>query len=249
MLNHLFMRVISLVPSWTETLIEAGVEVVGRTRYCIHPRAAAHHIPMVGGTKDIRWDRVKEIKADILLLDKEENPKIFAEQSPLPVLSTHVSDLTSMSSELRSLGQRFKNSKLEQWAREAQELRLGSLDLHRERFPGLLEWWRPPGQPIQKVIYVIWEKPWMVVGEKTFIASVFNSLGVPVGQGFGEKYPKIQLESVLTSDTLVLFSSEPFPFAKHRQRLMALAASPMGLVDGESFSWFGVRALKFLRQF
>jgi len=69
------MRVVSLIPSWTETLIEASrhsdFEVVGRTRFCIHPDDCINNIPVVGGTKDVNWQRVMDCKPDLLLLDRE----------------------------------------------------------------------------------------------------------------------------------------------------------------------------------
>ena len=68
---------ISMVPSWTETLISCGVEVVGRTRYCIHPTPVVKDIAVVGGTKNIDWKKVREIDADLLILDQEENPRRY----------------------------------------------------------------------------------------------------------------------------------------------------------------------------
>lgn len=77
------MRLISLVPSWNETLIECGLNVVGRSRYCIHPEDRVRDIPIVGGTKDIRWDRVREARPDLLVLDREENPEACEALDPL----------------------------------------------------------------------------------------------------------------------------------------------------------------------
>src|SRR3954462_7806167 len=99
------MKVISMVPSWTETLIECGVEVIGRTRFCIHPRQVVASIPVVGGTKDVNWQRVQLLNADLLILDREENPKWMAEQAPLPVLDTHVQSVDQLPRELERLGQ------------------------------------------------------------------------------------------------------------------------------------------------
>lgn len=86
------MRVVSMVPSWTETLLEAGrdaadFELVGRTRYCVHPADLAASITAVGGTKEINWDRVSELKPDLVIFDREENPKSMADRSPYPWLA------------------------------------------------------------------------------------------------------------------------------------------------------------------
>ena len=67
------MRVVSLVPSLTETLLECGVEVVGRTRFCIHPADKVADIPAVGGTKEVNWQRCLALEPDLVVMDKEEN--------------------------------------------------------------------------------------------------------------------------------------------------------------------------------
>ena len=90
------MRIVSMVPSWTETLLKAGVNVVGRTRYCIHPPKLITNIPIVGGTKDVSWDLVEDLKPDLVLLDQEENPLEMAEECPVPYFATHVNSIESL---------------------------------------------------------------------------------------------------------------------------------------------------------
>ncbi len=90
------MRVVSLIPSWTETLLEAGVNVVGRTRFCVYPADKVRNIPAVAGTKNWDFAAIKALKPDLLLLDKEENPKWMAEQTEIPVFSTHITSIQSM---------------------------------------------------------------------------------------------------------------------------------------------------------
>ena len=67
----------SLVPSWTETLICAGVDVVGRTRFCIHPEGKVGSIAALGGTKNLKSQELMNLKPDLIILDQEENPKEF----------------------------------------------------------------------------------------------------------------------------------------------------------------------------
>src|ERR1022692_4596445 len=95
------VRVISMVPSWTETLIESGVNVVGRTRFCIHPKDQVKSIQAVGGTKDIDWDKVNGLKPNLVILDQEENPKSMADQCPFPILATHVTQISDVGRDLR----------------------------------------------------------------------------------------------------------------------------------------------------
>ena len=121
------MRVVSMVPSWTETLIEAGVDVVGRTRFCIHPSDKVKSIPVVGGTKDINWEKLKSIEFDLLLLDKEENPKEMAIEAQCAFVATHIKCCDDVISELRSLSVILKNQSLnsfaERWKKVIQQLR------------------------------------------------------------------------------------------------------------------------------
>lgn len=251
-------RVISLVPSLTETLIEAGVPVVGRTRYCLHPTEQASQIPIVGGTKDVRWSKVTPLGADLVILDREENPRRFAEQSPLPVFATHITGLENVGGELARLAEILQSPNLHRIADRWRAVRAHSRPpalLSPEfwqRFPGVIEWWKRPEEIIERVNYVIWREPWMCITPGTFIGSVLRHLGVQPAvelgaeaQPSGTLYPKFDLESQVSSRTLFLFSSEPYAFANHRAELSKLNA-PSALVDGEKFSWFGVRALRFL---
>src|SRR5437868_6660844 len=102
------MRVVSFVPSWTETLLSSGVEVVGRTRFCIHPHEKVAAIPVVGGTKDWNLEKLRALKPDLLLLDQEENPKFMAEQSEFPFHATHIESVQSVAGALRAMGERLE---------------------------------------------------------------------------------------------------------------------------------------------
>jgi len=235
-----------MVPSWTETLLRAGVNVVGRTRYCIHPPKLITNIPIVGGTKDVSWDLVKDLKPDLVLLDKEENPLEMAEECPFPFVATHVNCLESLQRELAHLGELFKNSAL-------LELSVKCLDIlsaptpvwNSKKIPGFVEWVKtPPRDEAQKIIYLIWKKPWMAASPDTYIGSVLKKLGADlVHFPEGEKYPVLEVEDY--PDTLFLFSSEPFPFEKKIAELKELGLEG-AIVNGESYSWFGYRSLDFL---
>jgi ABC-type Fe3+-hydroxamate transport system substrate-binding protein len=233
------MRVISLVPSLTETLIEADVEVVGRTRFCIHPGEKVKSITVVGGTKNVDWAKVEALKADLIILDKEENPKSFAEESPIPYLATHTQDIKSLAVNLKILGTELKKPQLNNYA-----LRLDQLTPKKIPLSDFVHWVTPPTAQMKKIEYVIWKDPIMAVGKNTFIGSVLSYLGhdLPL---YDSKYPK--LSDKLSKETTYLFSSEPYPFLKHTEWIKSCLV-PAGTVDGESFSWFGVRSLKFLEK-
>jgi len=243
------MRVVSLVPSWTETLVRAGVNVVGRSRFCIHPKERVPEIPAVGGTKNWDFEKIKALKPDLLILDQEENPKFMAEQNEVPYLATHVESIRSVPGELAKLSIRLNSPDLAALARRW-ELIAAWEGLARwvpsDPIPGLIEWGREPNGPVHSLIYVIWRNPWMTVSKATFIASVLEKCGMgPYLLDFSAKYPEFDLSTYPVAETLLLFSSEPYPFLKKKSVLNPVL-NPYAFVDGESFSWFGVRSLEFL---
>jgi len=236
------MRVVSLVPSWTETLLEAGVEVVGRTRFCLHPAAGVAGVAKVGGTKDWQWPKILALKPDLLLLDREENPKSMSEQNEIPYFATHVTSIHDMPGALRELGEILKKPVFNEWAEEWSQVLARPV---KSEMPGVLEWGRKPNFLINQVLYLIWKDPWMAVGPSTFIDSVLKHVGLnPVP--LSAKYPAVDLEKFDRDKTLLLFSSEPYPFLKRREGLQDLGF-PYAFVNGESFSWFGLRTLRFLQ--
>jgi hypothetical protein len=234
------MKVISFVPSLTETLIEAGVNVVGRTRFCIHPANQVKNIPVVGGTKDASWDKVKSLQADILVFDQEENPRSFAEEAPIPFVATHIVDVKSCAENLRKLASSLQAPRLREFADRFENLKSQDADLNN-----FVDWIQAP-KGENKIEYIIWRNPMMAVSQNTFIGSVFELLNRSLPLHLS-KYPKLsdEFQNEFKKDTIYLFSSEPYPFAKHREWISSLGVAA-GLVDGESFSWFGIRSLKFL---
>lgn len=272
-------RIVSLVPSWTETLIEVGALVVGRSRFCIHPVDRVADIVKVGGTKDVDWEKVRGAGADLLVLDREENTREMAEASPLPVIATHVRAIDDCARELRNLARSIEghaagssrhslhgpppSARLRDLAsRWAAVAAAPSRSLDRwEDLPGVLDWLRrpesPPG-PDWASVYLVWQDPWMTVRPETFIGSVLDKVGLGAlhrrgferdtqdpGGARSTLYPEVHLESLPRTRTLLLLSSEPFPFARRPDRALALDF-PTAVVDGESFSWFGLRVLRFL---
>ncbi|MBX9768914.1 MAG: helical backbone metal receptor [Bdellovibrionales bacterium] len=236
-----------MVPSWTETLVRSGIHVVGRTRFCIHPAKEIASIPAVGGTKDWNLEQVEQLKPDLILLDREENPRWMAEQAPALWLATHIQKIEDVPTNLRKINLTLNSSLLEnicgRWdsAIKFAPPRLADL----KTLPGIQKWIKKPEGPCE-VLYLIWRKPFISVSSDTFIGSVFQKASgghtLPV---FTQKYPEIELSQFEKEKTLLLFSSEPFPFHRFEEEIRALDF-PSALVDGEVFSWFGIRSLEFL---
>ena len=238
------LRVVSLVPSWTETLIEAGANVVGRTRFCVHPAAAVASIPSVGGTKDLRLEKLRELKPDLVVLDREENTAAMAlaVDGLAKIFVSHVEHVQQMPAELSRLATEFSAGDA---AGIGVELVRAELLSYAGRFERILREPSALHNDSSRFAYCIWKNPWMAVGKDTFIASMLERSGYdlaslwPAGRG---KYPEFTLEE-LPREVRVLLSSEPYPFAK---KFPVEITNETLLVDGESFSWFGIRALRYL---
>lgn len=241
------MRVVSMVPSWTETLLKAGIQVVGRTRYCVHPPQKITNIPIIGGTKDISWGLVADLKPDLVIFDKEENPSDMAEECPVPFLATHVTSLQTLQFELSRLGEYFENAPLMEMAIDCLDIiEAPAAKWDYQNIPGLLEWVKRPTKNHEHVMYMIWKKPWMSVNRETFIGSVIEKLGATLVEfPADDKYPVIQIEDY--KDCFFLFSSEPYPFLKKVGELKEIGIEG-AVVNGESYSWFGARTVAFLRE-
>jgi ABC-type Fe3+-hydroxamate transport system substrate-binding protein len=224
--------IISLVPSQTELLYHLGLEaqVTGITRYCVHPTHWKHQKAIVGGTKNFDLETIDALKPDLILANKEENYKEGIEilREKYPVWMSDIFNLADALSMIRSVGAISKRDDLA--GRIVNEIEAA--------FTRLREF-RP-----QKVLYLIWRKPWVGVASHTFIDSMIARLGLQNCLGEYRRYPELTGEMIRTlQPDVILLSSEPFPFReKHIHELRALSPdSRIFLVDGEMFSWYGSR--------
>jgi ABC-type Fe3+-hydroxamate transport system substrate-binding protein len=244
-----------MVPSWTETLIECGVNIVGRTRFCIHPQEKTKTIEAVGGTKDIDWEKVKSLKPDLIVFDKDENPKSMAEGCNFTFVASHVRSVGDVGQDLLQIRGALREtdpqaslkltSLAERWLKIAKR-RASPAKL--QDIPSVLEWLKHPDEKVEKIVYLIWQNPWMSVSKNTFIGSVFEKLGYGWAfSNFDKPYPEIELESLDPAKTLLVFSSEPFPFHKRKASLERIPFAKV-IVDGADYSWFGLRSLQFLER-
>lgn len=245
------MRVISLVPSLTETLLDCGVEVVGRTRFCIHPADTVSDIPVVGGTKEVNWDTCRGLAPDLVVMDREENTREMADACPFAWHATHVTSVDSVGDELAALAGRIDNHRLRELADGWRALAA----LPPATFSG---WQALPGfrQPIgqqaieaDRIEYMIWRDPWMAISDQTFIGSMLGRVGLGnLLVHRRDPYPDLSGDDLPHDDTFYLFSSEPFPFERYVAELQTLGFNG-ALVDGEFYSWFGSRSYRLLKDF
>lgn len=248
------VRIVSLVPSLTETLCEMGLagSVVGRTGFCIHPRDAVRAIPKVGGTKSVDLDAVRALAPTHLLvnIDENERPAVEALSESVPhVVVTHPLDVADNHRLYRLLGHVFDR------AQAAQALSAALSTAYAEAQAACA------GRPVRRVLYAIWKDPWMTIAEDTYIARMLAAVAlravasgvVDTGrQGDAARYPVFDLDAVRVAEVdALLLSSEPYRFGERHRRALdgdaRLGGMPVRLIDGEMASWYGSRAVHGLR--
>ena len=228
-------RIISLVPSQTELLFHLGLdkEVAGVTKFCIYPTDWKTRKTIIGGTKNLKMDLIKELNPDLIIANKEENDEDSLRKL-MPIFPVWISDIKRLEDAFQmilSVG-RITNTESTSftWTEKIKK---------QFKILSLL-----PKQP-RRVAYLIWNNPLMSVNQDTFIHSLLE-----LNQWdncFRDKlnrYPEITEEELVDSNPeLVFLSSEPFPFKdKHIDRFkQLLPESRVVLVNGEYFSWYGSR--------
>jgi ABC-type Fe3+-hydroxamate transport system substrate-binding protein len=237
--NKVPQRIISLVPSQTELLVDLGLkdEIVGITKFCIHPKDLRKQKTIVGGTKHINFDKIKALKPDVILCNKEENT-IDIIESLKDLAPIHISDIYTVEdcyALIKMYGAVFNVEE------RALELIL-NLEKEREVFQLQVK-----TKNKLKAAYFIWKNPWMVAASDTFIDTMLNEAGFLNIFKDDRRYPEISLSHPKLKDAdLLMFSSEPFPFKqKHLEIIKShLPDKKNIIVDGELFSWYGSRLLK-----
>lgn len=241
-------RIISLVPSQTELLFDLGldVQIVGVTKFCVHPASKVTQKQSVGGTKQFRFDVIEALQPDLIFGNKEENYREGIEQlaQKYPVWVSDIKGLPGALDMVRRVGALVNRA-------EASRQMAHNI---AERFAHL----GAAKLPL-RTAYVIWQKPIMVVGAETFIhdmltrCGLLNAVAATDGRyAASGRYPTLTLAQLHAADLdLILLSSEPFPFKeKHRQAWQThFPAARVELVDGEMFSWYGSRLLSAVPYF
>ena len=241
-LDHPPRRIISLVPSQTELLAELGLEqeVVGITKFCIHPHAWFRTKERVGGTKHLNMEKIRGLKPDLVIANKEENVRAEIEElaQDFPVWISDVGNLDMAIHMITEIGNITSKPAA---ADIAHQIRTGFEELKQttER--------KPVGHEYLRTAYLIWRDPYMTVGGDTFIHDMMRCCGFKNVYEQEERYPQLNLSDLHDRGCqLVLLSSEPFPFGQqHADEINNhLPNVKVLLVDGTYFSWYGSRLLK-----
>ena len=232
-LSALPKRIVCLVPSLTELLayFELDQEVVGITKFCIYPEDWFKDKERVGGTKTIDIEKIKSLNVDLIIGNKEENTKedIEALMQIAPVWMSDVNSIEDTYHLIASLSSIFNKEEL--GAQLIQNLR-SYFQLHATEGAG------------KSVLYFIWHNPGFVAGKNTYIDSYLAALGYRNCVSV-ERYPDSNTIGEINPD-VVFLSSEPFPFQEnHVSYYQSLYPdAEIKLVDGERYSWYGVRTLR-----
>jgi len=226
-------RIISLVPSQTELLCDLGLddEVIGITKFCVHPNEWFRNKKRVGGTKNVNFKIIDELQPDIIIANKEENTREQVEQlaGKYPVWVSDIKNVADALQMIMAMGE--ITGKVDRATLLADEISIGFGQL------------KQAGSP-RRVAYFIWRDPWMCAGGDTFISDIIERMGWYNVLKNEPRYPQISLEYLADlSVELILLSSEPYPFKeKHIAEISAvLPHAEVQLVDGEMFSWYGSR--------
>ncbi|MGN7824501.1 helical backbone metal receptor [Chitinophaga sp. 22536] len=229
-------RIISLVPSQTELLYTLGLEeeVVGITKFCVHPESWFRSKTRVGGTKNVRMEVIRELSPDLIIANKEENTAedVMALMEHYPVWVSNIQSLEDACDMITGIGAITRKT----------DAAIRLADTIRQRFAAL----QPLPRPVPTA-YFIWRDPWMAAGGDTFIHQMLQRCGLQNVFADIPRYPAIDEEQLAASGCrLVLLSSEPYPFKeKHMHEIQAiLPNAKVMLVDGELFSWYGSRLLE-----
>ena len=248
-------RIVSLVPSHTESLHDLGLadRVVGRTRFCIHPSPWVDSIPAVGGTKDAKLERILALGPDLVVADKDENPKALVEAlqaAGVEVLWSEIDSVPDAAAFLEELGEACG---VPDTAHVAAQATLRTLmDVRAAAGPAAVPVFCP-----------IWHAPWMTFDRTAYPHAMLEAAGLwngfahragPAGEA-GPKYFEVAAAEVASSPARwTLLPTEPFPFHKQRAKVDTGALGAAGrpervrVIDGEALTWFGTRTVRGLRE-
>jgi len=237
--NYPPQRIISIVPSQTELLFELGLstEVIGITKFCVHPGKQFTLTTKVGGTKKLNIELIRSLNPDLIIGNKEENSKEEIEllMKEFPVWMSDIHNLEEAMEAIREIGEAVDRQPEAAYLNHL--INAGFTDLQTLALQLGID---------KKVAYLIWKDPYMLAGQDTFINDILMKIGLTnVIKEF--RYPEIEIEHLVSlNPELILLSSEPYPFREKHVDIIrsAIPSAKVMLVDGEMFSWYGSRLVK-----
>lgn len=237
-------RIVSIVPSQTELLFDLGLneELVGVTKFCIHPKEKTKSIAKIGGTKNLNIAEIRKLQPDLIIGNKEENNQQHIEllQKEFPVWMSDIYNLEDAIKTISAIGTLVNKEPEAQYINHL--INAGFRDLQSLALSKKID---------KTVLYAIWRNPYMFAGRQTFIADVLTKIGLN-NLVIASRYPELTVNEIVElNPDFVFLSSEPYPFSeKHVAEIHAmLPRARILLVDGEMFSWYGSRLVKAVQYF
>lgn len=235
-------RVVSLVPSVTDTLFTLGLgdRVVGVTRYCVHPSEEVRTRAQIGGTKNPDVEAIAALEPDLVLMNAEENRPIDVERLEERGLRVHVSMPRTVDETIEGIADVGAMFDVPTEANAMIDDILTARD-------------EAEAKASPRIAYLIWWKPIMTLNADTYIHDVLACAGAI--NAFAEhetRYPKIDADAIRDAAVdQVLLSSEPYEFGETERRELAestgLPLDRIRFVDGELASWHGARTARGIR--
>ena len=235
-------RIISIVPSQSEFIWDLGLrkEFVGITKFCVHPKEMFTSVTRVGGTKKLNIQKIRELKPDLIIGNKEENEKSQIEElrKEFTVWMSDIYNLEDAFKMMHSIGEICEKEN------EAKKI----ISTIKKNFEKL----NTKQFEKKKVAYFIWYNPFMVAAKNTFINFLLEKLGMINVFKNKKRYPELSAaQTKKANPEIILLSSEPFPFKeKHVKEIQTIVPNAkIVLVDGEFFSWYGSRLMEAPKYF
>ncbi len=226
-------KIVSVVPSQTELLFDLGLddEVIGLTKFCIHPKDKVGSKKNVGGTKNLRLKDIALLEPDLIIANKEENTEADIRwlMDRFPVYVSDIEEVAVALEMIQDVGRLVGKEAVA-------ESMVADISKALDAFVPIVRF---------SSLYLIWYDPIMAVGSKNYIHDLMTKCGFDNVLGsHNSRYPELNYEEIRKHNPeLILLSSEPFPFkSKHQVELQQqFPATEVVLVDGEMFSWYGSR--------
>lgn len=233
-LEHFPVRIVSLVPSQTELLydLQLDEEVVGITKFCIHPDTWFHSKQRVGGTKNVNIEKVRELQPDLIIGNKEENTQSDIEQLQ-QIAPVRMSDIDTLEHAIEMI---IEIGKLTNRSTESKRI-AATIQTNFGRLKETIarKW---------TCLYFMWKDPYFTVGTHTFIHAMIEWCG-GINLQTTPRYPEWDFSQPVSPD-IILLSTEPYPFNESHLKFFSekYPEAKIILVDGEYFSWYGSRLEK-----
>ena len=233
------VRVVSCVPSISELIYDLTSPdvLVGCTKFCIFPEELRKNCIIIGGTKNLRIDAIRDLNPDLVIVNKEENVKEQVEElmEGFPVYVSDVKNFDDGIMLIKDLAQMLG-------VEEAGETMCEEIE---NRFREIQN--SGADSESKEVVYFIWRNPWMTIGGDTYINDILKKAGYKNMFSNLSRYPEISLDQLKNHPGgEILLSSEPYPFGEKDRDFLEdeLPQWDIKLVDGSMFSWYGSRMLK-----